>query len=98
MEFTEPTNKGFTVYSKSGCHNCIKVKKLIEMSKLFYSEVDCDEYLIECRDEFLRFIELRAETNYKTFPMVFYDGKFVGGYTHTVDFINKLLSFNDVVF
>lgn len=96
MEFKEPLLSGFTVYSKSGCGNCVNVKRLIGSKHLFYEEVDCDDYLIEDRDGFLKFIEIKAETNYKTFPMVFYDGKFVGGYTHTIDFIDKLLSFEDV--
>ena len=44
----------------------------------------------------INFIENIAETSYKPFPMVFYDGKFVGGLTHTKEFINKLLlSFED---
>ena len=96
MEITEPNKKGFTVYGKSWCINCTLVKNLIKEKYFFLTEIDCDEYILEYKEEFLNFIENIAETSYKTFPMVFYDGKFVGGLTHTKEFINKLLlSFED---
>ncbi len=87
----EPEQKGFTIYSKSGCPNCTSVKKLIKDNLLFFNEINCDEYILECKEDFLAFIENKANTSYKTFPMVFYDGKFVGGLVHTKEFINKLL-------
>ena len=34
MEIIEPAKKGFTIYSKSGCTNCTKVKIL--KKKIFY--------------------------------------------------------------
>jgi glutaredoxin len=96
MEFIEPSKKGFTVYSKSGCPNCLTIKKIIKEQKIFLYEINCDEYILENKDSFLNFIENIAETSYKTFPMIFYDGKFIGGFAHTKDFINKLLlSFED---
>ena len=96
MEFIEPEKKGFTVYSKSGCPNCVKVKQLIKDKYFLFKEIDSDDYIIEQKDAFLKFIENRAETNYKTFPMVFYDGKFVGGLAHTIEYIEKLLSFDGI--
>jgi len=96
MEFIEPLKIGFTIYSKSNCINCSTIKKIIKEKNLFFFEVNCDEYILENREKFLTFIEERAETSYKTFPMVFYDCKFVGGMAHTKEFIDKLLSFEDV--
>jgi hypothetical protein len=52
---------------------------------------------LEDKEKFLTFIENISEISYKTFPMVFYDGKLVGGVTHTTVFIDKfLLSFEDI--
>jgi glutaredoxin len=51
MEIEEPLKTGFTVYSKSGCPNCTKVKKLLIEKKLFFVEINCDDYIIE--DDFL---------------------------------------------
>lgn len=91
MEFKKPFDKDFTIYSKSGCINCSSVKKLIKEKCFIFNEINCDEYLIEEKDNFLSFIETIVGKSYKTFPMVFYNGKFIGGYTDTIDFIDKLL-------
>lgn len=97
MEFTEPKKLGFTIYSKSGCPNCTKVKNLIKQHNFLFNVIDSDDYIIEDKESFLTFIENIAEKSYRTFPMVFYDGKFVGGLIHTTEFIDKLLlSFEDV--
>jgi glutaredoxin len=95
MEIEEPFKTGFTVYSKSGCPNCTKVKKLLNEKKLFFVEIDCDDYIIEDKEKFLLFIKERVNKEYKTFPMVFNDGNFVGGFTETQDYFNKLLSFDE---
>lgn len=100
MEFTEPLQNGFTIYSKSGCHNCSKIKKMLTDKNIFFIEVNCDEYLIEEKVNFLFFIEkkigsLYSAFPYSTFPIVFYDGKFIGGYIETSKYINELLLFEE---
>ena len=40
MEIIKPEQKGFTVYSKSGCPNCMSVKHFIKDNKLFYTEIN----------------------------------------------------------
>ena len=95
MEFEEPLQNGFTVYSKSGCINCTKVKKLLTENKSFFVVIDCDEYIIEDKDNFLLFIKERANKEYKTFPMVFNNGVFVGGFNETQEYFNKLLQFDE---
>ena len=97
MEFEEPSKSGFTIYSKSGCPNCNKVKALLKDKNLIFDVIDCDEYIIEYKDFFLSFIKERANKEYKTFPMVFCDGKFIGGYIETQEYIEKLfLSFEEI--
>jgi glutaredoxin len=95
MEIEEPFKTGFTVYSKSGCSNCTKVKKLLAEYKAFFVVIDCDDYIIEDKENFVLFIKERANKEYKTFPMVFNDGKFIGGFTETQDYLNKLLTFDE---
>ena len=79
MEFAKPVPKGYTIYTKSGCSFCQKLKSLLTDLEIPYVVIDCDKYL-ETREEFLEFIKITAKKEYKTFPMVFYDGMFVGGY------------------
>ena len=94
MEFTEPLHKGFTVYTKSGCSNCMRVKKIFQEKKIQFTTIDCDNYLIEEKDNFLSFIKLKSISDHKTFPFIFYDNVFIGGYQETVQFVDKLLSFS----
>jgi glutaredoxin len=91
MEFAEPYPKGFTIYSKSGCHNCTKIKNLLTEKRLFFLEIDCDDYLIEEKDNFLSFIKNKIGKPYTIFPMVFYDGTFIGGYNEAAENVEKLL-------
>ena len=93
MDIFAPLEKGFTIYSKSGCSNCTKVKKLLLDKQTFFLDVSCDEYLLEDKEAFLLFIKERSNKEYKTFPMVFNDGKFVGGFAETQLHFDKLLCF-----
>lgn len=89
---------GFTVYSKSGCPNCTKVKKRLQLAYLVHKIVDCDDYLLDENDKttFLSLMEMKIGKYYGTFPMVFYDTQFIGGWTETNAFVEKLLlSFED---
>ena len=83
MSFTEPLKTGFTIYSKSGCVNCKKVKDLLKDKNHEFTIVDCDDYLLFDYDNFLLFLKTIVGKDYKTFPIVFYNGDFVGGYKET---------------
>ena len=90
MEFEIPNENGFTIYSKSGCPNCSKTKTILKEKKIFFNVIDCDDYLIEDKLAFLEFIAKIANQEYKTFPIVFNDNKFIGGYNETKQIIDKL--------
>jgi len=98
MDFIEPEKTGFTIYSKSGCHNCTKLKKIVKEKQLKYVEVCCDDYLVEDRENFLSFIETKMGKQCRVFPMVFYDGRVVGGFQESVEYVDKLLVSFDVLF
>lgn len=98
MEFAELYPRGFTIYSKSGCHNCRKLKQLLTDKHIFFFEIQCDEYLIEERERFLSFIETKIGKPYDVFPIVFHDSKFIGGYNESVEHIEKLLISFDELF
>jgi glutaredoxin len=96
MEFQDPSQKDFTIYSKSGCPNCTKVKKIIKEKFFIFHEINCDNYLIEEREKFISFIENKTGQKFNTFPLVFYDGEVIGGYNETIDFIDKILLFDEI--
>ena len=96
MEFEKPNETGFTVYTKSGCPNCNKVKILLKEKNFVFNVIDCDEYLIEDKENFLLFIQQTAKQSCKMFPIVFNDNTFIGGFNETKEHIDKmLLSFEE---
>lgn len=96
MDFEKPTDNDFTVYSKSGCPNCSSVKKLLKDKNLLFNVIDCDEYIIEDKVNFLLFIKEKAKREIKQFPIIFHEGNIIGGYSETKEYIDKLfLSFEE---
>jgi glutaredoxin len=95
MEILEPEYNQFTVYSKSGCPNCIKVKKLLQEKQIMFTIVNCDEFILEDKDMFFQFIQNLTKKEYKFFPMVFDNGHFIGGFTETIKYIETILNFNE---
>lgn len=91
IDFVSPMNSDkFTIYSKSGCPNCTKVKEIINREGYSYEVVDCDEWLIENKKEFLEFLSKLANKEIKMFPIVF-DGKnYIGDYFDTKKYIEEL--------
>ena len=96
MEFEQLFKEGFTVYSKSGCPNCIKVKALLKEKNLLSNIIECDDYLIDNKEAFLLFVKELADKDCKLFPIVFYKSEFVGGYNETKILVDTLfLSFEE---
>lgn len=63
------------LYTTQVCPFCVQAKRLLTQLKLPYEEISLDEQP-ELRHK------LSEENNgYRTVPMIFVDGKFVGGYT-----------------
>jgi glutaredoxin len=104
MEIPTPQSNGFTIYSKSGCTYCVKVKNLLKENGEPFLVVDCDEFLLEDKPAFLQFMHLLVGKEYKTFPMVFLNGNFIGGFSETQQYYanaklaEKELKFDDTDF
>jgi len=87
MEFTNPSNEGYTIYSKSGCPFCDKAKMLLSDETV--TLIDCDSYLINTKDEFLEFIKNISQKDHKTFPMIFKDAILIGGYSDLLNYLKE---------
>ena len=97
MSFEQPQPLGYTIYTKYNCLYCNKVKTLLKDVKPKPTIIQCDEYLIESnsKEEFLSFIQSMNEgIEYRTFPMVFYEGKFIGGFPETEKWYEKQTAFH----
>lgn len=83
------------VLSKINCIYCTKVKELLTSVNMSFFEYDCT-YLLENADSkqiFLEQIQLLANKKYTTFPMVFIDGEFIGGYIDVGAYLEKQNAF-----
>jgi glutaredoxin 3 len=96
MDYIMPNSQGYTIYSKSGCPFCTKVKRLLEKESPEPLLVDCDDYLVENKEDFLLFIQQMAGREYKTFPMIFHNGNFLGGFTDTKEYYEKQSAFQGI--
>ena len=95
MNYIKPYPNSYTVYSKHGCHYCIKAKVLLSNLNPKSYVIECDDYLQDNKEDFLKFINDYTGREYRTFPMIFHNGKFIGGYTEAQQYHDKLNAFTE---
>lgn len=96
-DYITPNNTDFTVYCKSGCNNCIIVKNLLKSNNLNFNVVDCDEYILQDKTRFLSFIKELSNKEITSFPIIFYNKNIIGGYNETINFVDTLLCFDNIL-
>lgn len=93
MNYIMPSNDTYTIYTKSSCPFCVKAKEFLKNETPEPLIVNCDEYLVENKASFLSFLKLLTIIEYKTFPLIFFKGIFIGGYTDIVKHYEKTNAF-----
>jgi len=93
----DSTIDSWLVYTKTNCVFCHKVKELLEKEEII-TIINCDNWLKhkENKEIFLDSIKNIIGYEYRTFPMVFLNNKFIGGYTETKNFFDTKLN-NELV-
>ena len=91
IEVESPQPTGYTIYSKNNCPFCTKAKALLQDAHI----IECDAYLKEDRSTFLKYMDAYSQTEHRTFPMIFFNGEFVGGFTEAKVHHEKLECFSD---
>lgn len=83
-------NDKWIIYTKSNCVYCDKVKKILEKEEIV-SIINCDNMLKnqEKKEMFLNSIKEIVGFEWKTFPIVFLNNKFIGGYNDVEKYINQ---------
>jgi glutaredoxin len=89
MNIPRPGGDSYTIYSKSGCLFCTKAKVLLQNERIPPLFVNCDNFLLENKEEFLNLMKSLIGYEYKTFPMIFKNGRFIGGYNKTKEFYEE---------
>jgi glutaredoxin 3 len=83
--FITPSITGYTIYSKSGCPYCDKAKSVLKIYNPVV--VDCDPYLVDNKEDFLQFIKEITQKEHRTFPIIFKDSTYIGGYSDLLKFL-----------
>ena len=81
-----PSKKGYTIYTKNGCAYCNLAKQLL--NKYNPTIIDCNELYLDNKTEFFETMHGYTKKIHKTFPLIFKDGIFIGGYSE----INAILT------
>ena len=86
--YLKPMDNIYTIYTRSGCGYCKMVMELLQSENPSVDEVCCDEYIQTPREKesFLQFIQSISGVRHRTFPIVFLNGVYIGGYTETKAF------------
>ena len=93
MKYQEPHSDIYTIYTKSNCKYCTLTKEFLINENIII--INCDEYLENNKNNFLDFIKNLTDIEYKTFPIIFFDKKFIGGYSEILNYEkNKINSLN----
>ena len=79
MEFPLPTKNGYFMYSKSNCKFCKMAKELLPDVTI----VNVNVFIETDKSKFLDKMATIAEVEIKTFPIVFYNRIFIGGFTES---------------
>ena len=84
--YKKPRNTDYTIYSISNCKYCVMAKEHLGRASgasgaKSPSVINCDKFVGSCRerDNFYNFMRQYTVIPYIHFPMIFKDGKFIGG-------------------
>jgi glutaredoxin len=91
--YKKPTKTNYTIYTISDCKYCVMAKAHINKistkstKSIKCTNVNCDKFVGSCRerDNFYKFMKQYTVIPYIHFPMIFKDGKFIGGLKELLD-------------
>jgi glutaredoxin 3 len=91
----EIPSAGVIIITKEHCSFCEKLQVFLDGEQIVYKKIKCDEFIktAASRDTFLQFISAKTGKDWKTFPIVFVDGKFIGGFNDTKRWISQRITF-----
>jgi glutaredoxin len=90
MEIPLPKEDKVTIYTKNNCIYCKKVINLLTDKNILFHTIHCDEFILNNKEHFLAFIKTLIGKEYKMFPMVFDNNKFVGGFNESLTYFTRI--------
>ena len=85
-----PQKKGYTIYTKDGCAYCNLAKQLLNI----YTPtiIDCNDLYLDNKTGFFEKMMDYTKKTHKTFPLIFHNGAFIGGYSEIKNILSPDLS------
>ncbi len=87
VPFPSTQTDTFTAYVRSGCSYCANLMEIFKNNHSSTIIINCDPYIRQNKPKFLEEMNSRLAVAWATFPMVFYNGVFIGGYTETIQYL-----------
>jgi len=89
--FTQNPDNEYVIYTRSGCDFCKRLKNLLIIENKSFSEINCDHHITNTqhKERFFYSVKNSIGRDWKTFPIVFTNSMFIGGYTETVKYIER---------
>lgn len=81
MVYPLPNDNIITLYTKNNCRYCTAAKNLLIKNNIKHEIINCDIFLLENRYKLVDFLTKTAKIEIKTFPVIFYNKNYIGGYT-----------------
>ena len=86
-------NDDYIVFGLSTCMFCSETKKFLQKKKLNYKYYPVDDYKNLLLEKMTKLANIKNNINinpeHKTFPIIFYKKKFIGGYTDLLQYVNS---------
>lgn len=97
MEYPQPASKDFTIYTISKCGYCNRFKNVLAKHSLPAATIiNCDLFVenATAKQDFFRFInEFSSPKKHQTFPVIFHNGEYIGGYMDACAYVEGMLEF-----
>ena len=87
VPFPSTQTDTYTAYVRSGCAYCSNLMEMFKKNNSLTIIINCDPYIRRNKSKFLEEMNSRIDGTWTTFPMVFYNGEFIGGFTETVQYL-----------
>jgi glutaredoxin len=77
------------VVSLKGCHSCIEAKKLLDSKQMKFKIIEYEMSDTESKNWWNKFIFDTLKKEHKTFPKIFINSKFIGGFNDLQQLLDK---------
>lgn len=88
VEMSELLKNKYLIVSKAHCGYCVKAAEYLKSKDIDFVKISVSDDEVMDADNFDEFYdEMMSLNEQKTFPVIFIDGKYIGGYTDLIKLV-----------